>query len=289
MELNGDGLIDILSGSYSRHDGDMAGLFQVLWGQKDGSFAAPEALKGTDGEPLIILTEDSEEALVDKICTRPIAVDLDGDGKLDIVSGNFGGTFAFFKGEGNGKFAPKSTWIESDTRKISVEHHSDPFLVDWDKDGDFDLLSGSAEGGAFLFVNEGTKTAPKFGVRTTLIAAPKQAAEEVIGDAHITGPQSSTRIWADDVNGDGKPDLLLGDSVSLVFPAKGVSDQEALAKIKEFGEKFSKAYESMGNSEEPPSEEAMKKMQAEIEVLTAEKAKFVTEESTGYVWLFLQK
>ncbi len=267
----------------------MAGLFQVLWGQKDGSFAAPEALKGTDGEPLIILTEDSEETLVDKICTRPIAVDLDGDGKLDIVSGNFGGTFAFFKGEGNGKFEPKSTWIESDTRKISVEHHSDPFLVDWDKDGDFDLLSGSAEGGAFLFVNEGTKTAPKFGARTTLIAPPKQASEEVIGDAHITGPQGSTRIWVDDVNGDGKLDLLLGDSANLVFAAQGVSDQEALAKVKEFGEKFGKAYESMGNSEEPPSEEAMKKMQAEIEVLTAEKAKFVTEESTGYVWLFLQK
>ncbi|NJN14803.1 MAG: hypothetical protein HC813_04155 [Planctomycetes bacterium] len=37
MDLNGDGNIDILSGSYSRQDRDMAGLFQVLWGREDGT------------------------------------------------------------------------------------------------------------------------------------------------------------------------------------------------------------------------------------------------------------
>ena len=48
---------------------------------------------------------------IDRICTRPTAVDLDGDGKLDIVSGNFRGTFHFFAGQGKGKFAPKSTLL----------------------------------------------------------------------------------------------------------------------------------------------------------------------------------
>src|SRR5882672_3078863 len=99
----------------------MAGLLQVLWGQKDGSFKAADTLNGSDGAPLIIPA--SKERVTDKICTRPFAVDLDGDGKLDLVVGNFTGTFAFFRGEGGGKFAPKPTWIEGPR----VDCHGDPF------------------------------------------------------------------------------------------------------------------------------------------------------------------
>ena len=111
MDLNGDGNIDILSGSYSRMDEDMAGLFQVLWGADAGTFKKAEVLKGTDGEPLLLqrtkprkiwgftISKDKGNS-TDKICTRPTAVDLDGDGKLDIVSGNFAGSFAVFAGEG---------------------------------------------------------------------------------------------------------------------------------------------------------------------------------------------
>ena len=44
-------------------------------------------------------TRDGKENVTDKICTRPFAVDLNGDGKLDIVSGNFSGTFGFFAGD----------------------------------------------------------------------------------------------------------------------------------------------------------------------------------------------
>ena len=47
----------------------------------------------------------------------------------------------------------------------------------------------------------------------------------------LTGPTSSTRIWVDDVNGDGKLDLLVGDSVYLIRPANGLTTEE-------FQEKF---------------------------------------------------
>ena len=57
MDLDGDGRRDILSGSYSRMEQAMAGLFQVLYGKADGTFRRAEVLKGTDGEPLIIPAE----------------------------------------------------------------------------------------------------------------------------------------------------------------------------------------------------------------------------------------
>ena len=51
VDLDGDGHRDILSGSYSRMERDMAGLFQVLYGKGNGTFRKAEVLKGTDGEP----------------------------------------------------------------------------------------------------------------------------------------------------------------------------------------------------------------------------------------------
>ena len=210
MDLNGDGNIDILSGSYSRMDQDMAGLFQVLWGTNDGTFKKAEVLKGTDGEPLLLhrtktrkiwgITISRDKGnLTDKICTRPTAVDLDGDGKLDIVSGNFAGSFAVFAGEGKGRFAPKPKMLTEKGARITVDGHSDPFFVDWDADGDLDLISGSSMGGVFLCTNRGSAKQPQFSQPTVLVpAVGHQGGETRLGDAHLMGPQTATRVWVDD-------------------------------------------------------------------------------------------
>src|SRR5262249_61865406 len=84
--------------------------------------------------------------MTENICPRPFAVDWDGDGHLDLVVGNFAGTFHLFKGQGTGKFLPRPEEIKAHHQPLKIEgHHSDPFVVDWD--GDLDMLSGSSDCG----------------------------------------------------------------------------------------------------------------------------------------------
>ncbi len=267
----------------------MAGLFQVLYGGKDGTFRRAAALNGSDGHPLILPAGRAESDVIDKICTRPFACDLDGDGKLDLVAGNFRGTFGFFKGEGGGKFGPEATWLQAGGGPMGVEMHGDPFLVDWDKDGDLDLLSGSAQGGVFLFTNTGSKTAPAFGARQTLLEPAGHRGgdgQARFGDSHCTAPASDTRVWAADVDGDGKLDLLVGDTITLYFVAEGVDEATAKAKDAEW-QKKQQAH--MGTYPQDGDQVAQAKWQEEWRKLNKERGAFVKEEMTGFVWLLRQK
>ncbi|MFO1078292.1 MAG: VCBS repeat-containing protein [Planctomycetota bacterium] len=293
MDLDGDGAIDILSGCYSRHDPDMAGLFWLLRGSKGGAFQKAVEVCSADGKPLLLTPRgDRGDAIIEKICTRPFAADLDGDGKLDLVVGNFAGTFAFYRGEGGGRFAAAHSWLERDGKPLQVDMHGDPCLVDWDGDGDLDLVSGSAMGGVFLFVNEGTKTAPKWGSKQTLLEKSgghgMPSGEIEFGDAHIAGPQSATRVWVDDVDGDGKLDLLIGDSTTIRTPAAGLTEAAAreqhaawAKKLEELGKK--QAADASGDKQ--PDE----KMQKAYAALWQEEEKILTSRMTGFVWLLRQK
>ncbi len=288
MDIDGDGHLDILSGSYSRMDKDMAGLFQVLYGKPDGTFRKAEVLNGTDGKPLIIPLDG--QPMTENICTRPFAVDWDGDGHVDLVVGNFSGTFYWFKGEGKGKFRPKPEVIKTSGAPLRIEgNHSDPFVVDWDGDGALDLVSGSSNGGVQWARNRAGKGKPPELGKFEWLIKPGRPIKygQLLREEELTGPTHATRVWVADVNGDGKLDLVVGDSVTLISPAKGVSEKEFAKKFADWEKAFEAASKKMSNATGDQSKRA--KAQEQYLKVYNQRTEFMVEDHTGFVWLYLQK
>jgi FG-GAP-like repeat len=288
VDLDGDGQRDILSGSYSRQDESMAGLFQLLRGQQDGRFKTAEPLNGTDGKPLIIPVEG--ENWIENICTRPFAADWDGDGNLDLVVGNFSGTFYLFKGQGKGKFAPVPEQIRVGDQQLKIAgHHSDPFVIDWDGDGDLDLLSGSSEGGVQWAENRAGRGKPprleRF--RSLIEHGPQFEFGQVLREKELKGPAGATRIWVDDVNSDGKLDLLVGDLVTLISPADKVGDDEFKQKFADWQKSLNEVSKLLNSP--TAGDEKRNDAQQRLQELYNKRSKFMKEDRTGFVWLYLQK
>jgi len=288
VDIDGDGHLDILSGSYSRIDKDMAGLFQVLYGKGDGTFRKAEVLKGTDGQPLII-PADGDQQLTEKICTRPFAVDWDGDGHLDLVVGNFSGTFYWFKGQGKGKFLPKPEQIMAGGAPLKLPGaHSDPFVIDLDGDGALDLVSGCSDGGVYWARNKAGKgKMPDLEPFRPLIKPGKPVQNgQPLRESDLTGPMHATRVWVADVNGDGKLDLLVGDCVTLVSPAKGISAEEFKKKYADWDKELKAALATLNSARDA---ESQKKANEDYQKVYGQRSAFMREEMTGFVWLYLQK
>ena len=267
----------------------MAGLFHVLWGQPSGGFKTAAILNGTDEEPLIIPIEERKYQ-TENICTRPTAVDWDADGDLDLVVGNFAGSFYLFKGEGKGKFHPEPELLKSNNEALKiVGAHSDPFVIDWDGDGDLDLLSGSTTGGVQWAENqagEGQKR-PILKAFKTLIEPGKPVAYgSSLSEEELTGPTTSTRIWVDDVNSDGKLDILVGDRVAIASPAQGLSKAEYKERQAKWQKEVNVAAALRDATTDAAEKRAANKRYSD---LYRKRSEFVTEERTGFVWLYLQK
>jgi hypothetical protein len=297
VDLDSDGFGDILSGCYSRREEEMAGLFYVLRGLPGGKFRAAEVLLGNDGQPLIIQPEreqnserEQRDPALERICTRPFAIDWDGDGFLDLVVGNFAGTFYWFKGLGKGKFKPQAEQLRTEGKPLRIAgYHSDPFVIDWDGDGDLDILSGTSQGGVQWAENvAGPRKLPELGPFRWLIRAEQMASDDYLrGESDVQAPGLDTRVWAADVNGDGKLDLLIGDRVILNYPVEGLTVEQFRAKR----EAWQKAFTELMERTRPPEsdQEAQAERRKKLRELFEERNQFIKEEATGFVWVYLRK
>lgn len=131
-------------------------------------------------EPKVVLQRNGD--IFSGSLTVPNVVDWDGDGVLDIVSGNSEGRLLFFKNNGTNRepaFA-LSQYICAAGEPICIRPGYNivqgpleaawgylcPMVVDWNKDGLLDVIVSGSKAKYELMLNEGTTTEPK-------LSAPK--------------------------------------------------------------------------------------------------------------------
>lgn len=300
VDWNGDGKLDVLSGCYAT-PGQPFGHIMVLFGQGEFNFSAPVYLTGSRGSRLENASfeqpADQQQALLDSICTHQHAVDLDADGDLDLVVGAASGKFFFYENTGPNEQAI----LHQPPRVLSVKSpasRSAPHLVDWDGDGDLDLLTGGSEGGVYLSINRGTPRQPDWSEFQILIARPSQK-EQWEGEERVPG--HSTRLWVHDWNGDGKLDLIVGDSVTIIRPREGIAQEFFTAKETEIRSRQEKLSELLNQLNSMPDSNlstphSKLRLQAEhnrlyleLQQLIAARFQWAVEQKTGFVWVYLRR
>ena len=106
-------------------------------------------------------------------------------------------------------------WLELDSYSDTDSYFKDdpsytkrayPFIVDWNEDGKFDIISGSADGNIYYFEGRGMNTNYEVGTATYFT--------DETGAALNVGAYSSPVIF--DINGDGKGELVSGAEDGII-------------------------------------------------------------------------
>jgi hypothetical protein len=115
--------------------------------------------EGTDTEP-DFLTEtfaqqNGSNLLVPSSRSSPVILDLDEDGRKDLLTGNYEGQLLFYSNV-NTDWAPTFSdyvFVESDGTPIDLAGtpRSRPFVCDWTGDGYLDVLIGAGDGMVHLY------------------------------------------------------------------------------------------------------------------------------------------
>ncbi|RMG67005.1 MAG: T9SS C-terminal target domain-containing protein [Calditrichaeota bacterium] len=184
-DINGDGDLDlIVANEVNPPNGQTSHL--ILFSNQ-----------GSATQPSFRLTNTHFTGLEVGFNYAPAFGDLDGDGDLDLLVGEWSGNLNYLRNDGTAQ-APQYVLVEENFAGIDVGLNSTPALVDIDADGDLDLFIGEFSGNINFYRNEGTAQSPAFVLDTT----------------HYLGldvGQHSFPAFAD-IDHDGDPDLFVGNA-----------------------------------------------------------------------------
>lgn len=200
-------------------DYDKDGVTDILCGSADGTFYF---YRGTgfgenfETEEVRQLTDSVGEVISVSSYSAPVMVDVNRDGKRDIVSGSADGEIYWFSGNGDLTFEPEGLLIST-----AISGQSLPDIGDLDGDGALDLVIGSNEGVLIVFYGENNET------NTDKISFSTTNAKNFSGvvSENIEGLWIAPRVV--DINGDGVNDIIAGTVDGYI--AKLIANEDGLS------------------------------------------------------------
>jgi uncharacterized protein (DUF2141 family) len=146
-DIDGDGDLDLAVGTKIEPENPRSG--GLYWLENVGSRTAPAfRLRGH----LNVLPAFHD---------APAFGDLDGDGRPDLVVGQFQDAVAWYRNSGTAG-AGRFVLVDSALVRLPRGSNAVPVLHDIDADGDLDLFLGDASGRIAFFRNEGSTRGPRF-------------------------------------------------------------------------------------------------------------------------------
>ena len=198
-------------------DGDQPSYYAVYFDERSSTSAITEPPAGFVGDGSHRSTQTADEFFsIDH--SRIDVGDLDGDGLFDLVCGDGAGVMTFYSnvGEPNQPAFGPAKILFADGEPMDAGWSAAPKLVDWDRDGDLDVLVGTEKESILFFRNIGSAGGVPLFQRQGLLTA--DGAPLRIPNAPVDcDPTNSVFVYdyypvleVVDWDGDGDLDVLAG-------------------------------------------------------------------------------
>lgn len=204
MDFNDDGLLDLISG-------DRNGFISYFKRLPDRTLTE---------EPDLVANGTTIDVGNN---SAPHVVDWNEDGLLDLIVGQESpGNIRVYLNSGTPSSYVFTNYTTVSAGGTTVKYsRCMPHVTDLNQDGKKDIVLGEDYGYVYFLENTRTNASPAFA------AAVKLESD----GAPISWPsgQTDTRVWADDWNGDGTPDLLLGNYAKNLYVYYGINQDTLIA------------------------------------------------------------
>lgn len=229
-DWDNDGDMDLVLGGfegwvkvYENKNPDPRGIPQI---EQEGKFVLQTHPKITDGEQ-----------------TRTAFVDWNGDGRRDLIRGSSNGWVTYYQNEGTNpdpvyKAPVRLTVAGKEIRFINGlrdgpqgpsepnSGYTTPVVIDFDGDGDLDLIVGDMRALQTYFENVGTPTEPKLAAGRTI---------EVNNEPRSFGWRNQVAVG--DIDGDGKVEIVttaFNDRHISAYKPDAVQNDPKILKVSKF-------------------------------------------------------